>query len=113
MRGRNSAGLVVAFEPLQVGTNVRGVLVSKVVIFFQTLVDNLFELGRQIGIESNCRSWITIQDRFKNDSCTFTTERNCAGCHFIEHCSKGEQISATVEFLSPYLLRGHIGDRSE
>ena len=38
------AGLSIAFQPLQVGANLRGVLVAQVAIFLQTLADDLFQL---------------------------------------------------------------------
>src|SRR5208283_1536933 len=74
---RDSAfpALAVPFQPLKIGTNVRGVLVAQVLIFLQTLVDDVFELLRQIGIETHGWRGCSIQNRFEDHTRTFAAKR--------------------------------------
>src|SRR5207244_752259 len=53
--GNCSAGLCIAFQPLQIGTYVRRVLVAKLPIFLYGLVDDTFQLCRKIGIQTHRR----------------------------------------------------------
>ena len=46
-------GIGVALQALQIGAHVGGVLVAQVAIFFERLVDDVFELARQIGIQTH------------------------------------------------------------
>ena len=52
----------IPLQPLQVGAHVGGVLVAQVAVFLQRLVDDLFQLRRNITIETNRRGRIRIED---------------------------------------------------
>src|SRR5207245_282585 len=40
----------------------------------------------------------------------FTPERQRSCRHFVEHSAEREQVGTGIEFFSPYLLRGHVGN---
>src|SRR5262245_16938710 len=88
-------------------------LVSKVPVFLQTLVDDFFEFVRQIGIESNWRNRNAVQDRLENDPCGFTTERQHPRAHLVENGAEGKQVCASIELLPSNLFRRHVRDRSQ
>ena len=87
-------------------------LVSQVAVFFQTLANDLFELGRQIGVESNGRNWNAIKDRLENQSRALPSEGHRSGRHLVQHRPKRKQIRLCVQFLRPHLLRRHVRDGS-
>src|SRR5271170_504203 len=43
-----------------------------------------------------------------NDARAFAAEGKCAGGHLVEHHTKGEEISAEVEFFSANLFWRHV-----
>src|SRR6516165_11154566 len=87
-------------------------LVTQVAILLQTLVDDFFQLGRQIGIQSNGRNWSAIEDRLENQSRALPSEGQRSGRHLIQHSAKRKQIGAGVQFLRPHLLRRHVSEGS-
>ena len=99
----------VALQPLKIGANVGGVLVAQIAVLLQGFEDDVFELGRQIPVETNGRRRHRIEDGFENDAGTLAVKRHSAGSHLVENRSKGKKIGASVQFLGPYLLRRHVG----
>src|SRR5580700_5219358 len=95
---RYATALRVPLQPLQVGANISSVLVAEVSVFLQTLVNDPFHFGWQVGIQPYWRNWLFFQNRIKNDSRTLTTERQNACCHLIEDDAEGKQIGARVQF---------------
>jgi len=89
------------------------VLVTQRPVFFQSLVDDVFEFERQIRIEPNWWSGGTIQNCFEDDRRTLATEGQLASGHLIEDGSKREQIGPCIQFSRPRLLRRHISDGAE
>ena len=55
-RGWHSPCLRVPLQPLQVGSHLRGMLIAQVAVFLQRLVDDVFQLRRNIGIQPNRRT---------------------------------------------------------
>jgi hypothetical protein len=53
---------------LQVGSYLRSVLVSKVSIFLQTFVDDPFQFGGEVGIQSHGRRGSRVENGFEDDS---------------------------------------------
>ena len=51
---------VIARQPLQIGTNVGGVLVAQLPVFLERLADDLFEPGGKVGIEAYGRDWLAV-----------------------------------------------------
>src|ERR1039458_2839495 len=84
----------VPLQPLQVGADVRGMLVAQVAIFLQTLGDNPFQFGWEIGIQSDWRNGCSVQNAIEDYPCTLTTEGQCPSCHFVENGTEREQIRA-------------------
>src|ERR1700756_4035753 len=100
-------------QTLEVGANIRSMLVAQVAVFLQSLVDDVFQLRRHIGIQPHKRYGCPVQDRIEDGRGTVTTEWQLPGGHLIEDGSKREKISAGIKFLPTCLLRRHIGDGAE
>ncbi len=50
-----------ALQSLQVGPHVCGVLVAQFAIFFQSLVDDVFQFWRKVGVQPDRGNWITAR----------------------------------------------------
>src|SRR5215472_1908097 len=48
--GDCSTGVGVALQPLQIGSNIRCVLVAQVLVFLQTLIEDAFQFRWKVGI---------------------------------------------------------------
>src|SRR5271155_201954 len=103
------SGFAFATQALQVGAHIGGVLVTRLAIFLEGLVDNVFEFRRDIGIEAHGRHDGAVHDRFENYGYGFATEGGCAGGHFVEHRAETEEVAARIQFSRAYLLRRHVG----
>ena len=57
---------VFAFQPLEVGAHVRGMLVAQVSVFFQSLVDDVLQLGRKVRIQPYWRNRRAVQNGLKD-----------------------------------------------
>src|SRR5580693_1104115 len=84
-------------------------LISQVSVFLQTLEDDSFHLGRQVGVETDWRYWGTIQNGFENYSRALSAKGQRAGGHLVQDRAKREQVGARIEFLGANLFRRHIG----
>src|SRR5438067_1533561 len=49
----------------------------------------------------------------KRRACRVASKWKHARTHFVQHCPKGEQVAAGVEFFPSNLLRRHIRDGAE
>ena len=47
-----AAGFRISLQPLQIRSHLGGALVPQIPVFLQRPIDDLFQLGRQIGIQS-------------------------------------------------------------
>ncbi len=101
------------FQPLQIGPHIRSVLVAHVPILLQRLVDDLFQLGRKVGIQPHCGNWVAFENRVEDDRGTIAPEGQCAGCHLVQHSAERKQIAARIQFFRARLLRRHVGDGAE
>src|SRR6202023_4425983 len=73
--GRSSR-IGIALEPLQIGAQVGRVLVAQVAIFFQSLVDDSFQLGWKVGVEPDGSSRSVKQDGLEDERRGIATEGN-------------------------------------
>ena len=108
--GGGASAIGVAFQALQIGTNVGGVLVAKIAIFLQSLVDDIFQLLWKVGIEADRRDGSAVENGLEDQRRSVSAEGQCPGRHLIEHDAEREQIGASVEFFALSLLRRHVGD---
>src|SRR5207302_11375232 len=86
-------------QPLEISANVGGMLVAQTPIFLQTLRNNPFKFGWEIGIEADWRNRSAVQNRVKYHSRRDTTKREGTCSHFVQNDSEREQIGAGIEFL--------------
>src|SRR5262249_40240092 len=97
---------------LEIRKEVGGVLIAHVTVLLESFVYDGFHFGRQFRIHPRRRSGLTIENRIKNHSRGIAAERQCAGCHFIEHDSKGKQVASSVDLLSSDLFWRHVSQGS-
>src|SRR3984893_2887601 len=88
-------------------------LVTQLPVFLQSLVDDVFQLWREVRVQADCGTWITIQNFAKDNSRAFSAKGQCAGRHLVEDCPERKQIRASVQLLGSYLFRRHIGNGSQ
>ena len=103
----------VALEAGQVGTQIRRALVADVAVLVEGLVNNVFQIDRQGGIHSNCRSRLFVKDRIEQSGGGVTAKRERSCRHLIKHSAKGKQIGAGVQFLPQGLFGGHVSHRAQ
>jgi hypothetical protein len=99
-----------AAQAFQVRANFGGDLITHLAVFLQRLLQNFFELRRNIRIDANGRGRHAIQDGFKGDSGGFAAEGHGAGGHFVQHGAERKKIAARVEFLAANLFGRHVSD---
>src|ERR1700733_5351494 len=88
-------------------------LIAQVAVLLQSLVDDLFQFRRQIGIQTNRRNRRALENGIESDAGTFAAKWQLSGGHFVENDSEGEEIRARIQLLRAHLLRRHVGDRAE
>ena len=76
-------------------------------------MDDFFELRGNVWVQSNEGNRSTVQDGVKDHPLTLSAERQRPGRHLVQHCTEGEQVSASIEFLGSHLLWRHVGDRPQ
>jgi hypothetical protein len=112
VRGAGSARLGLSFQPLQIGSNVRRVLVAQLSVFLQCFIDDAFEIAWKIRIQPHRSNRGFVQNRIKQNGSRITAKREHASRHLVEHCAKGKQVSTRIKLLSFGLLGRHVGNRS-
>ena len=95
-----AARIRVPLQALEVGANVRRVLVAQVAIFFEALVDDAFQFRRHVGIQAHWRHRSAVENRIENDRRAVPAKWPRARRHFVEHDAEREQIGARVQRLS-------------
>jgi hypothetical protein len=68
-RGRTTARVRFAFQPLQVGSYFGCTLMAQVAIFLQRLVDDAFQLSGNVRVQAHCRCGLGLQNRFEEARC--------------------------------------------
>ena len=92
--------------------HLRGMLIAQLAVFFQRLVDDVFELCGNVGIQANRGRRPESRMALKIRAEVSPRNGQRAGRHLVEHRAEGEQIGAGVEFLAFRLLRRHISHRA-
>src|SRR5438128_10916412 len=98
----------VPLQPLEISATVGGMLVAQTPIFLQTLRNNPFKFGWEIGIESDWRNRSAVQNRVKYHSRRVTTKREGTCSHFVQHRAERKQVGASIKLLPAHLLGRHI-----
>ena len=109
---RAAPGIGVALQPLQVGAHVGGGLVAQAWVLLQRLVDQVFQLGRNLRIEPHRRDRRFVQDGIEHRCAGVAAKRQCARQHLVENRAEGKQVGAHVQFLAQRLLGRHVGRRT-
>ena len=89
------------------------VLVTQIAIFFQRLVDDVFELRWQVRIQPDRRDRRAIENRLEDQRRSVAAKWKLTGGHLVQHDAEGKQIRTRIEFFSLRLLRRHVGDGAQ
>ncbi len=88
-------------------------MITQPPIFLERFVDDGFELGGKLRVQTHRRQRRLVQDRVEQRRRRRPLERLRAGAHLVEDHAKGKQIGARVERLPERLLRRHVRNRAE
>src|SRR5260370_18329936 len=109
-RDSGAAGIGVALEALQVRAEVGRVLVAKVTVLFEGLVDDVFEAGRQIWIQPHRRKRRLGKNGIEHGCGGFPSKGKLSGGHLVKHDTETEEISTGSQILAEGLFGGHVGN---
>jgi hypothetical protein len=98
----------VPLQSLQISPQIGGVLVAEITVFLQCLVNDVFELRRNLRIEPNRSGGSVFQNPVKDRSGSISAKGHGAGGHFVKHSAKGKQIGARIELFAHRLFWRHI-----
>ena len=85
LRSDRLRGSGIALQTLQIRAHLGGVLVAQITIFFQSLVDDLFQLRWHVWIQADGGCRRTVQDGFENCCGAFATEGELPGGHLVQN----------------------------
>ena len=100
-------------QTLEVNAEVGGGLVTQFEVFFQGLVENLFQFWRQLWIEFQWRDGGAVENRVEHRSTCRTGKRGSSRGHFVQNDPQRKQVGASVQLLAHGLLWGHVGNGSD
>ncbi len=103
----------IALQALQIGADLRGVLVTQFAVLFQRLADDFIQLRREFRTNPCERNRRSVQNRIMDDRGTAARKRHSASRHFVQHRAKREQIRSCIEFFAASLFRGHVGNGAQ
>src|SRR5260370_42433386 len=107
-RDSGAAGIGVALEALQVRAEVGRVLVAKVTVLFEGLVDDVFEAGRQIWIQPHRRKRRLVKNGIEHGCGGFPSKGKLSGGHLVKHETEIRKIGAAVPNPPQRLLNGQL-----
>ena len=108
-----ACGFEISFQALQIGAKFGGALIAQVPVFFESVADDLFELRRNIGIETDGRDGSAVEYGICDQCRSIAAEGHRARGHFVQHSAERIKIRARVQFLGRELLGRHIRDGSD
>src|SRR4029077_16637090 len=82
----------IALQALQIGAEVRRRAIAQPAVFFQRLVDDLFELRRDGWIETRGRRRRTVENGLEHYSRCISQKGLPARRHFVQNKSEREQV---------------------
>ena len=103
------AGFCFAAQAFQIGAHIGGVLITRLAIFFECLLDNFVELGRHVRINASGSGRLALQNRIEDHGGRAAGECLARGHHFVQHEAEAEKIRAGIELFPTRLLRRHVG----
>lgn len=95
----------------QVDGKLFGRLVAAVRVLVQALEDDGLKRRGDASVHAAGCGLGLVQDLVRYLQ-TRTAKGSVSGSHCVEHGSGGPDVSATIQLLSPHLLRRHVGQRA-
>ena len=96
-------------QALQVRADIGGMLIAQVAVLLDSLLDDLFQLGRNFGTQLARRSGSAIQNGVTDLRRRLALECLLPRRHFIQYQAEGEQVRPRIQLLTPHLFRRHVG----
>src|SRR3974390_1300820 len=87
-------------------------LVAQPTVLFQRLVNNVVQLGRQVGIKPKGWHRGSMQNSVGDVGGSFASEWQSPRRHLVEHNPEGKEVSARIQILASRLLWRHVWQRS-
>src|ERR1700746_3095514 len=87
----------VSFDALEVGANLRGMLVTQLAIFLQALGDYVFQLRRNVWIQADGSNRHGVKQGIEHVGRGTATERQQPSHHLVKDDAKREQIGARIQ----------------
>jgi hypothetical protein len=73
-------------------------------------LNNVFELGRNLRIQTSRGSWGAIEDGIKSQAGSLTEKGQSSGRHLVENDTKRKKVGAGIEIFAANLLGRHVGN---
>src|SRR5216684_5388932 len=88
-------------------------LVAKVAVFLQGLVDDFLKLWRHLWIEAHGSNGRAIEDGIENQAGAFAAKWQGTSGHLVKNHPERKKVGSRIKRLGPDLFWGHVGDRAE
>ena len=111
-RADRPARALAALQTLQIGTQLRRVLVAKLAILLQRLEDDVFELFGKLGSNRAWRQRLVVEDRRRLEGSGRAGKRGASRRDLVQDQAERKQIRADVDVFAAQLLGRHVGNRS-
>ena len=96
-------------QAFQVRAHIRSGLVAGLPVFLESFENDPLEIVGNGRTDLARRAGCTVEQCVKDHGFSWAIERQLASRHFVEHHAEREKVCASVRYLSPGLLRRHIG----
>ncbi len=112
LRGWPTPGVEVAFQPFEIGAQLRGRLTAQVGVLLERLVQDALQREGKARIELLGRPGRRVQDAVENERRRRGGKGRDPRRHLIEHDAQRKKIRARIELLAPRLFRRHVQGRA-
>jgi hypothetical protein len=82
---RPTSRITIALQSLEVRANLGRVLISKLPILLQALVDDPFQFHRNVGVQPDGVYRRAVEDAIRNDCGAVATKWQCGSRHLVKH----------------------------
>src|SRR5687768_17213008 len=100
-------------DPFELSLEIARSLPAIVGILLEAPRDDVVEDRRCQRLQRCHRRRLVIENCADETRLTLAFERAAARQHLVEHAAEGEDVGASIDFLSFELLWGHVLQRSE
>src|SRR2546427_10253555 len=85
-------------------------LVAKAGVFLEGLVDDVFESGRQVRVQTHRRQRRLVKNGIEHGRGGFSTKGELSGGHLVKHDAERKKIGTGIQILAEGLFGEHVGN---